>query len=100
MREGVANKNDWVKCRRLVKYLDSTRDLHLILLYDGLSLSRCHVDTSFSIHDDFKSQSGGSMTLSEAGRAIASVSNKQNLNTYSSTEAKLVASYDFLLKIL
>ena len=48
VREGVANKNDWVKCRRLVKYLDSTRDLHLILRYDGLSLSRWYVDASYA----------------------------------------------------
>ena len=40
------------------------------------------------------------MTLSETGGAIASVSNKQKLNTHSSTEAELVASENFLLKIL
>ena len=100
VREGVANKNDWVKCRRLVKYLDSTRDIHLILLYDGLSLAWWYVDASFTVHDDFKSQSGGAMMLLEKGGAIASGSNKQKLNTRSSTESELVASDDFLPKIL
>ena len=52
------------------------------------------------VHDDFKSQSGGGMTLSEFGGAIASGSNKQKLNTRSSMEAELVASDDFLPKIL
>lgn len=40
------------------------------------------------------------MLISDAGGAIASGSNKQKLNTMSSTEAKLVASDDFLPKIL
>ena len=63
----MVNKDDWAKCRRLVKYLDSTRDLHLILRYDGLSLARWYVDASFAVHDDFKSQSGGAMLVSDAG---------------------------------
>ena len=40
------------------------------------------------------------MLLSEAGGAIASGSNKQKLNTRSSTESEVVASDDFLPKIL
>ena len=100
VREGVANKDDWAKCRRLVKYLDCTHDLHLILRYDGLSIARWYVDALFVVHEDFKSQSGGVMTLSEASGAIASGSNKQKLHTHSSTKAELVASDDFLPKIL
>ena len=52
------------------------------------------------VHDNFKSQSGGAMTLSEAGRAIVCGINNQKLNTHSSTEAELVASDTFLPKIL
>ena len=88
------------KLRRLVKYLDCTRDLHLILRYDGLSLARWYVDVLFAVHDDFKSQSGGALTLLKAEGDIASGSNKQKLNTHSSTKAELVASDDFLPKIL
>ena len=40
------------------------------------------------------------MILSEFGGAIASSSNNQKLNTRSSTEAELVASDNFLPKIL
>ena len=40
------------------------------------------------------------MLLSKTGGAIASGSNKQRLNTRSSTEAELVAADDFLAKIL
>ena len=99
VREGVTNKDDWAKCRRLVKYLDSTRDLYSILRYNSLSLSRCYVDEYFAVHDDFKSQSVSAMKLSDTGGAIASGSNNQKLNTHSSTEAELIASDDFLPKI-
>ena len=34
------NQSDWVKCCRFVKYLDSTRDLHLVLHYDDTSIVR------------------------------------------------------------
>ena len=49
-----ANRNDWEKLRRLVKYLISTKELHLMFWYDCLSLARWHVDASFAVHDYFK----------------------------------------------
>ena len=89
-----------LECGRLVNYLHSTRELHLILRYDGLSLAKWHVDAAFGVHMDFKSHSGGMLSLHPKGGAIASGSNKQRLNTRSSTEAELVAADDFLAKIL
>ena len=100
VRQGVTNKDDWAKYCRLAKYLDSTHDLHLIIHYDGLSLARWYVDAFFVVHDDFKSQLGGAMPLSDTGRAIVSGSNKQKLNTHSSTESELVSADDFLPKLL
>ena len=94
------NSNDWDKCGRLVKYLHSTSKLHLILRYDGLSLVKWHVDAAFGVHMDFKSHSGGMISLHPKGGAIASGRNKQCLNTRSSTEAELVVADDFLVKIL
>ena len=89
------NINDWDKCGRLVKYLKSTSKLHLILQYDGLSLAKWHDDAVFGVHLDFKSHSGGMMSLHPKGGAIAFGSNKQCLNTRSSTEAELVVVDDF-----
>ena len=60
-----ANKNDWEKLRRLVKYLAFTKDLHLILHYDGISLARWHINTSIAVHGNFKSHSRGLLMLSE-----------------------------------
>ena len=94
------NKDDWGKARRLIQYLNRTVDLHLVLHFDNLSIARWHVDASFGVHEDFKSQSGGLLTLSLAGGAIISSSSKQKLNTRSSTEAELVAVDDFIGKLL
>lgn len=84
----------------MVRYLRSTRNLHVILRYDGLNTCKWHVDASFAVHPDFKSHSGGIMFLHELGGGMASGSTKQKLNTRSSTEAELVASDGFLAKMV
>ena len=94
------NMDDWVKCDRLVHYLRSTSNLHLVLRYDGLSIPRWHVDAAYAVHPDFRSHSGGVCFLSEKGGGMASRSMKQKLNFRSSTEAKKVGVDDFLSKIL
>ena len=50
------------------------------------------------VHPDFKSHSGGVMTMGSG--AIQSHSRKQKLNTRSSTEAELVGVDDFMTPIL
>ena len=99
-RVKVPNKDDWLKARRLVHYLKETKDIHLILKYDATRINRWHVDASFTVHEDFRSHSGGLMKISEEGGVIAAGSTKQKLNVRSSTVAKLVAVDDFLSKIM
>ena len=94
------NVSDKEKLIRLLKYLNGTKELHLTLRYDGMSLARWHIDSSFACHPDFRSQSGGVLLIHPAGGGIASGSTKQELNTRSSTMAELVAVDDFLSKIL
>lgn len=50
----TANKE---KLIRLLKYLNGTRNLHLTLWYDGMSIARWHIDSSFPSNPDFRSQS-------------------------------------------
>ena len=94
------NKNDWDKCKRLVKYLKNTKDLHLVLRYDGCAIARWHVDASFAVHSDFKSHSGGVLLMHPEGGGMASGSTKQKINARSSTEAEIVACDDFLAKVV
>ena len=65
-------KNDWEKVRRLVKYLHSTKELHLVLRYDGMNIAKWHVDGSFAVHEDFCSQSGGVLFLENSVGGMAS----------------------------
>ena len=62
------NKEDWRKCRRLLDYLKGSMDKHLILRVDeGVNIINWFVDASFAVHEDFKSHSGGILTLSRDG---------------------------------
>ena len=60
-----------------------------MLKYDAARIGRWHVDASFAFHEDFFSQSGGLLKVSEKGGAIAAVSTKQCLNVRSSKVAEI-----------
>ena len=56
------------------------------------------VDSSFAVHPDFRSHTGGVMIVD--GGARITVSRKQKLYTWSSTEAELVCVDDMMNLIL
>ena len=91
-------EDDWGKLKRLLKYLNGTRLLHLKLSVDSLSSIKWYIDGSHQIHDDCRGHTGSIMTLGNG--AIASTSRKQKLNTKSSTETELVAVHDKLGDVL
>jgi hypothetical protein len=68
------------------------QSLSLLLCFVGLSFVEFFVDTSFEVHPDFKSHTGGVLTLKFG--ALMSLSKKQKLNTQSYTEAELVGADD------
>ncbi|MGA0888342.1 MAG: Ty1/Copia family ribonuclease HI [bacterium] len=86
------NESDWNKLVRMMKYLNSTKKLHLTLSIDDLRVLKWYVDAAFAVHPDFKSHSGLVMTWGKG--ALISSSSKQKLNTRSSTEAELVGVDD------
>ncbi len=90
--------NDWCKLVRLMKYFNGTRKEHLTLSASNLHVIKWYVDASFAVHPDFKSHTGGMMTMGSG--AIHSTSKKQKLNTRSSTEAELVGADDLATMIL
>lgn len=83
------------KLVQILQYLNRTRKLHLALRYNGLSLARWHIDSSFVCHPDSRSQSEGVLMMHPGGGGIAFGSTKQKSNTWSSTMAELVAVDDF-----
>ena len=58
------------------------------------------VDAAFAVHHDYKSHGGMAMKFRNGCGCLISGSEKQKLNTDSSTIAKLVARHQFLPKTL
>jgi len=92
------NESDWKKIVRLLKYLNRTRQKCLTLRVDKLNLLKWYVDVSFAVHPDFKSHTGGVLTMGHG--ALISMSRKQKLNTRNTCEAELVGADDMSILIL
>ena len=92
------NEGDWRKLVKLLSYLNKTQKLVVRLEADDSQTVNWHIDASFAVHKDYRSHTGGTMTL---GRGIiTSISSKQKVNTRSSMEAELVGVDDIIAKIL
>ena len=74
-----------------MRFLKKTQEETLNLEADCLKL-QWYWDASFAVHQDYRSHTGGALTM---GKGVTlPVSTKQKLNTRSSTEAELVAVDD------
>ena len=92
------NEGDWRKLVKLLSYLNKTQELVVRLEADDSQMVNWHIDASFAVHKDYRSHTGGMMTLGRG--VITSISSKQKVNTRSSTEAELVSVDDVIAKIL
>ncbi len=61
---------------------------------DNLSKLTWYIDGSYAVHEDMKGQSGAVLMMGD--NTVLSRSNKQKVNTRSSTEAELIAVDDAL----
>ena len=76
-------------------------ELPLILRADVVNVLKWWVDASYAAHDDMRGHTGGTMSMGKDGRgSIISISNKQNLNTKSSTEAELIGADNAIPQML
>jgi hypothetical protein len=92
------DQDDYKKLTRVVKYLDSTVDMPLVLSADASGKIRWWVDASYAVHSDMKSHTGGTMSLGKG--SIYSTANKQKLVTRSSTEAEVVGVHDVMPQLI
>jgi len=92
--------DDWKKLLRMLKYLEATKDLELILEAEKGDVLMCkwYPDAAFAVHADFKSHTGAVLTLGKG--AVNTMSSKQKLNTRSSTEAELVGADDTITQAM
>ena len=72
----------------MMKYIQGTIGLPLILSIDKSGNIKWYVDASFAVHKDMRRHTGGFMTMGTRGAYVQS--RKQKLKTKSSTEAELV----------
>ena len=62
-RVSAPDDNDYKKLTRVMRYLQSTRNLKLKLESDGSGVIRWCVDASYAVHPDMKGHTGGTMSM-------------------------------------
>lgn len=97
-RVSKADEDDWKKLKRLLGYIQGTMHLVLTLSAENFNVIKWWVDAAYGVRDDFKSQTGRTMTFGKG--TIMSKSTKQKINTKSSTEAELIGASDMMPQIL
>jgi len=81
-----------------MKFSQQTMERQLTLKVNGSHTLIWSIDVSFAVHEDFRSHTGGTLTMGRG--AIASISAKQKVNTRSSAEAEVVGVDDAMGPIL
>ena len=92
------NNDDRKKLAKLMKYLQDTLYLPLILEDDDLGVIKWYIDGSFAIHNDMKSQTRINLTMGKG--TIYGGSLKHKLNSKSSTKAELISVSDGINQVL
>ena len=90
--------DNWRKLDHMITYLTADRLRKWELQEDESKDLMWYVDCAFGVHSDYRSHTGGRLTMGK-GFAI-SVSKAHKLNTRSSTEGEIVSVNDCLALIL
>jgi hypothetical protein len=70
------DKDDWLKLKRLLKYIRCTIHLPLILKAESLNVIKWWVDASFTTHDNCRGYTGVMMSLGKG--SVIGMSKKQH----------------------
>ena len=82
------DNDDYKNLVKVIKYIQGTIGLLLILSIDKSGNIKWYVDAVFALHKDMRSQTGGFMTMGTGGAYMNF--RKQKINTKSSTETELI----------
>ena len=93
-----STKEDTEKSRQVLQYLKHTIDDKMIMGADRLSHLCTWVDTAYGVHPDLKIHTSGCVSFGY--RMVHCKFSKKNINTKSSTEAKIVGVSDYLPYII
>jgi hypothetical protein len=92
------DEDDYKKLSRVIKYLQTTPDLPLVLAADDSGMIQWWIDASFAVHPDMKGHTGATMTMGRG--SVYSTSSKQKLVARSSTESELIGLHDVLPQVI
>ncbi len=92
------DEDDWGKLKQVLKYLNGTKYLKLMLSVDDMGLFKWCVDRSHDIHWDCKGHGGTVFTMGKGG--VPSYSRMIKLNTRSLTETELVLADMYMPEML
>ena len=87
--------NEYNNLERVIKYVQGTIGLPLILEIDKYGNIKWYVDAEFLVHKDMRSHTGGFMTMGTGGAFVRS-----RIKIKSSTEANLFVVDDFLTQVI
>ena len=93
-RVSKITKQMWGNLRRLLEYLNGTKDIRIILGSDGMSSLRACVDVAYAVHADMRSHTGGLTSLGKGTLHIKS--SKQKSSSKSLTKVELIGASDFI----
>jgi hypothetical protein len=86
------DEDDWLKLQRVLKYLNGSKGLGIILRPRDILSILAYIDASYGVHADGKSHSGMFISMGLGPTLVKS--SKQRIVTKSSTEAELIALSD------
>jgi histone deacetylase 1/2 len=84
--------DDYSKLQRVLRYLNGTPELGIVLEGATGTVVEAYIDASYGVHADCRSHTGMVITL--GGAPVDTKSTKQKINTKSSAEAELIALSD------
>ena len=93
-----SDKNDWVKLKRVLKYLKGERKLNLSLIIGDTSVVKLWVDGFYAVYKDCQGHTGSMMSLVKIVMSILSTNPKINWKIY--TEDDLIGVYKDIEKLL
>ena len=85
-------EDDYLKLARVIRYLRNTVHIPLVIGWDDTGELLWSIDASFAVHNDMRSHTGAMLTFGKG--AVFSLSNKQKVNSTSSTVAEIIGVDD------
>jgi hypothetical protein len=94
----IPDDDDYKKLIRVMKYLQETIGLPLVLSSNGTNDLQWWIDASYAVHYDMIVHTGSTMSMGKG--SIHTTSTKQKMTDQSSSESEIVRMYDLLPQII